>query len=144
MSEKNFQYKKNFLKNKKATILPENIIFIILNLLFLTVLILFITRQGSGIVNLEESYAKQISLLIDSATPVSIIKLNMEKAKKVSEKNNLNFDEIIGVNENILTIKLSDDSGYTYSFFNDVDVTSYPEKISGKETGNYIFTINQK
>jgi hypothetical protein len=132
------------IKKKKATILPENVIFIILNVLFLAILIIFITKQGSGVINLEESYAKQICLLIDSAEPVSVIKLNMEKARKVSEKNNVAFENIIKINEgeNIVTVRLSSDSGYSYSFFKNVDVVAFPD--GEVNSVNYMFTITEK
>ena len=66
--------------NKKANILTENIIFIVLNLLFITILILFLfSKMGSAAV-LEEKYAKQIALIIDSAKPFTEISLNMEDA----------------------------------------------------------------
>ncbi|GAJ02310.1 unnamed protein product [marine sediment metagenome] len=51
---------------KRGTILAENIIFITLNILFLVILILFIWKQGAGAIVLEQSYAKQIALLVDS------------------------------------------------------------------------------
>ena len=58
---------------KKGSILTGNIIFILLNLLFLSILILFLIKQGEGAIVLEESYAKQIALLIDSAKTESVI-----------------------------------------------------------------------
>lgn len=124
---------------KRGTILVENIIFIVLNLVFLTILIIFIAKQGSGAIVLEQSYAKQIALLVDSAKPVMIIKLNMDKAQKLADKNEMDFKDVVKINDNIVTVKLSDRGGYSYSFFNDVDVgVPYPE---GE---NYIFTISEK
>jgi len=53
--------------HKKGNILTGNIIFIILNLVFLSILIIFLfSKMGSAIV-LEEKYAKQIALILDSA-----------------------------------------------------------------------------
>jgi len=127
---------------KRGNVLTENIVFILLNLVFLTILILFILKQGGGAVILERSYAKQISLLIDSAKQNTTIKLNMEDAKALAEKNKIDFNEIIKINKNIVTIKLSQESGYSYSFFNDVDVGAYPGKNLEKEF--YVFTINEK
>ncbi|GAJ19854.1 unnamed protein product, partial [marine sediment metagenome] len=58
----------------------ENIIFIVLNLIFLIILIVFlVSRMGSNSV-LEEKYAKQIAMIIDSAKPAMEIHLNMEDA----------------------------------------------------------------
>lgn len=113
---------------KRGTILIENIIFIILNLLFLSVLALFLIKQGSGVVMLEESYAKQIALLVNAAEPGMTLKINMDKAKKISDKNGIDFKEVLEINENTVVIKLSQESGYSYAFFNNVDVGKpYPD-----------------
>ena len=69
---------------KRGQILVENVIFIILNVIFLTILILFLIKQGSGAVLLEDSYSKEIALMVDSAKPGTIITVNLEKIKDVS------------------------------------------------------------
>jgi len=127
-----------FTKGKRGNILVENIIFIILNLIFLVILILFLLKQGSGAIVLEQSYAKQISLLIDSSKPLMTLKLNMEEGKKLAEKNKVDFNEVVRIEDNIVVVKLSGKGGYEYSFFNDVDVTAYPDKEF------YVFIINEK
>jgi len=124
---------------KRGTILLENIIFIILNLVFLTILILFLFRQGSGAIVLEQSYAKNIALLVDSAKPITEMKLNMEDAMNLAEKNGVAREEIVKINGNVVTVKLSSKGGYQYSFFNSVDVTAYPDVSPEK---NYIIKIN--
>ncbi|MEK6826971.1 MAG: hypothetical protein AABX99_00625 [Nanoarchaeota archaeon] len=131
--------KRGLEKNRRGTILIENVIFIVLNILFLMILILFLYRQGSGAIVLEQSYAKNIALLIDSAKPVTEVKLNMEDAFSLAEKNGVKPEDIVKINENVITIKLSDKGGYQYSFFNDVDATAYPD-VSPNE--NYIIKIN--
>jgi len=131
---------------KKGTILVENIIFIILNLLFLTVLVLFLVKQGSGAIVLEQAYSKQIAMLADSAKPIMLIKMDMDKGKTIAEKNGINFNDVVKIDGNIVTVKLSEKGGYSYAFFNDVDVGHYAEKDdkTGKYTGIYILTINKK
>lgn len=130
---------------KKGTILVENIIFIILNLLFLTVLVLFLVKQGSGTIVLEEAYAKQIAMIADSAKPVMLIKIDMEKGMKLAEDNGVNFESVVSVDENIVRVKLSEKGGYSYAFFNDVDVSAYADKAeNGDYTGLYVLTINKK
>jgi len=126
-------------RDRKGTILIENVIFIVLNLAFLAILILFLLRQGNGAIVLEQSYAKNIALLIDSAKPVMEMKLNMEDAMNLAEKNGVNREDIVEINGNIVTVKLSRDGGYSYSFFNDVEVTSYPDVYPEK---NYIIKVN--
>ena len=126
-------------KNRKGTILLENIIFIVLNIMFIVILILFVYKHGSGAVVLEQSYAKNIALLIDSAKPVSELKLNMEEGFDLAEKNSVSRNEIVKIEDNIVIVKLTKDSEYQYSFFNNVDATTYADEIPNK---NYIIKIN--
>lgn len=119
---------------KRAGILVGNIVFIILNLIFLTMLVLFIARQGGGAILLEQSYAKQIALIIDSAKPGMQIYLNMEDALEIARKKlgEEHLNEIIKIKDNIVTVKLSDKSGYSYSFFNDIEIKGkYYDKLNG-------------
>ena len=61
--------------SNKANILTQNIIFIVLNLVFLSILVVFLfSKMGSAAI-LEEKYAKQIALILDSAEPGMIISL---------------------------------------------------------------------
>ena len=123
---------------KKGNILTENVIFIVLNLLFLVILILFlVSRMGDAAV-LEEKYAKQIALIIDSAKPQMNISLNMKDAVEKAEDENWE-GKIVSIQDNIVTVKLKDGKGYSYSFFNDVDVKAYPDATNK----NYIITINK-
>lgn len=131
--------KRGLKKNTQGTILIENVIFIVLNILFLVILILFLYRQGNGAVILEQSYAKNIALLIDSAKPVTEMKLNMEDAFALAEKNGVKPEDIVKINENVVTVRLSDKGGYQYSFFNNVDPTAYPDVFPNK---NYLIRIN--
>ncbi len=125
--------------NKRGVILLENVIFIILNVAFLSILILFLFKQGNGAIVLEQSYAKNIALLIDSAKPVMELKLNMQDAFDLAEKNGIVREDIVKIEGNIVMVRLSAKGGYQYSFFNNVDVTSYPD-ISPEK--NYIIKIN--
>lgn len=133
---------KNLLKkNKKGNILTENIIFIVLNLVFITILLLFLFSKTGDASVLEEKYAKQIALLIDAAEPVMTINLNMENAIKIAEKENFPAGEIVKITGNIVTIKLREDGGYSYSFFNDVEVNANFDTLNKKE---YYFVITEK
>jgi hypothetical protein len=125
-----------FQKNCRGTILAENLIFIILNILFLAILLLFLYRQGNGAIVLEQSYAKNIALLIDSAKPVMEMKLNMEDAFNLANRNGVKPEDIVKINGNMVTVKLSDKGGYQYSFFNNVDVKVSPD------VANKLYTID--
>lgn len=127
-------------KNRKANILVENIIFIVLNVLFLTILVIFLFSKTGSAAVLEESYAKQIALLIDSAKPGTVIHLNMEDAIDMAEKEGLNTGNIVIKSDNVITVKLRERGGYSYSFFNDVGV-DVNQDVEHKE---YYFVINEK
>ena len=128
-------------KNKKANILVENIIFIVLNMIFLTILIIFLFSKTGSAAVLEEKYAKQIALLIDSAKPGMTIHLNMEDAIDVAGKEGLDIRNIVTRNDNVINVKLREKGGYSYSFFNDVDFRPNLDTTNNKE---YFFVINEK
>ncbi len=126
--------------SKKGNILTENIIFIVLNLMFLTILMLFLfSKMGSGAV-LEEKYSKQIALILDSAKPGMQIHVNMEDAIKEADKELGRIDGLVTINENIVTVRLGEGKGYSYSFFNDVDATVYLDPTNNVE---YVFIVNE-
>lgn len=128
-------------KNKKGNILTENIIFIVLNLVFLSILVLFLfTKMGSSAV-LEENYAKQIALIVDSAKPGMIIHLNMEDAIETALDEGRNLKEVVLIQDNIITVQLREKGGYSYSFFNDVQVDANLDTTNNEE---YFFVINKK
>lgn len=135
-----------FSKSNKTRgqILAENIIFIVLNLVFLSVLILFIYSKTGSEAILEEKYAKQIALIIDSARPGMEILLNMEDA--IAAKSNGFNESIVRVVGNTVTVKLREKGGYSYSFFNDVSLGGVYsvniEKDVEKEHNGYRFKIN--
>lgn len=120
----------------------ENLVFIILNLIFLTLLILFLLRQGEGAVVLEQAYAKEVALLIDSAKPGTTMLLNIEKGKKLAEKNNVAVEDMIKIDGNNVIVKLSEKGGYSYSFFNNVDPSAYPDTTDPQNIKDYVIKIN--
>ncbi|MDO8528871.1 MAG: lytic transglycosylase domain-containing protein [Nanoarchaeota archaeon] len=120
---------------KKGNILVENVIFIILNLAFIGIIALFISLKTGDAGALEEVYAKQIALMIDSAKPDMIISLNMkegiDKAKK--ELGEDKIEDIVKISGNIVSVSLRQGKSYSYSFFNNVDVSYYINKENNEE-----------
>ncbi|MFA5953658.1 MAG: hypothetical protein WC812_03630 [Candidatus Pacearchaeota archaeon] len=129
-----------FDKKKNGEILVENVIFIILNLVFLIILILFLIKQGAGAISLEQVYSKKIALIIDSSSLGMIIKINMQDAKEIAEKNSVDFSNVVFIDEitHSVTVKLTEKGGYSYSYFNDAKVNAYSDGIF------YIITIDKK
>ncbi|MCR4327355.1 MAG: hypothetical protein NUV46_02120 [Nanoarchaeota archaeon] len=131
------------MEKKRGEILVEDIIFMVLNIAFLAILVFFLINQGSGTSLIEDSYSKQVALLIDSAKPGMIMKVNFEKAREVSDESGRAFSDILLVKDNYVTVKLSEDSGKSYHFFNDINVSYYPDLNPGFE-GFYTLTFSRK
>ena len=129
---------KELSKNKKGEILTENIIFLILNLVFLSILAIFLFSRTASAAVLEERYAKQIALALDAAEPGMIIHLEMRDALKMAEKNAINFGTIVTIRENIVTVRLRDGGGYSYSFFNNAQITA---RFDTESEEKYYFVI---
>ena len=122
---------------KRGTILVENIIFIVLNLVFLTILFLFLFSKMGGAAVLEERYAKQIALIIDSAKPGMNISLNMKDA--INKKDKDWEGKMVFIQDNVVTVQLREKGGYSYSFFNNVELSK--EYHYARDGENYEFKI---
>ena len=130
---------------KRGEILVGNVVFIILNLVFLSILILFVYSKSDDGARIEEKYAKQIALIIDSARPGMEILLNMENAFERAGENNFDKNKIVSISGNAVTVKLREKGGYSYEFFNDVVLDNpYPIKVDDEEKfDNYRFKIQK-
>lgn len=127
---------------KRGDIIIGDVIFLVLNLIFLSILIIFVISKTNDASLLEEKYAKEIALIIDSAKPGMEIHLNMHDAIKKAEKNDVNINKILEIKENIVYVKLKEKGDYSYSFFNNVSITKPYSDINNKE--EYIFFIEEK
>jgi len=95
----------------------SNVVFILLVILFFSILLTFVVKQSSKEYILEEQSAKKIALAIDAAKPGTQILLNFAN---IFQKNKM--DEPIKIQGNIVYVKLTEKTGYGYSFFNNVNV----------------------
>lgn len=119
--------------NKKADILHEHVIFIVLNVIFFSIMLLFIYIQGSSVHLMEEETAKQIALLIDAARPETTIdaamsettiEINLKNLFAKAEKEGISNNDVVTIDndKNLVIIRGSKKSFYEYSYFNDVNV----------------------
>ena len=124
---------------KNAEILTENLMFIILNLVFFAILAVFIFIKANDPAILEEAYAKKIALVLDAARPEMEISIDMQSANKIAEKEKYT-GKIVDIQGNLVTVKLRQNGGYSYSFFNDIhpDKAFFRPAYDGKE---YSFTV---
>lgn len=121
----------------------EEIIFIILNLVFFIVLLIFITYNVNSKGVYQQAYAKQITLMIDEAKPGTTIFLDITDALKIAGKN---FDKtnFAGVDNDGKKVSVSLGAGsYSYNFFSDNNV-EFKFQQDEKAAENLIIKIGEK
>ena len=133
--------KKPVKNGKRGQIIAENTIFIVLNLVFLSILIIFIYSKLNSTGLVEDKYSKQIALIIDSAKPGMTIHLNMEDAIKIAKDNSQDLSKIVSVSGNVVNVKLEDKSARSYYFFNNVKVSVYPD-TSQNPLKDYVIKVD--
>lgn len=130
------------MKNKRGMdSIYHTVIFILLELIIFSAMLYFVISQLNGSGVMEEKYAKEIALSLDYARPGMMITINMSDAMSYAEKTlgEKNLAKMVLIKGNEVTVRLSgNDPGYTYSFFNNVDVTNY---YFDKTHGSWIFFI---
>jgi hypothetical protein len=127
------------LKEKRGDLLFEQVIFIVLNLLFIFVMLAFIYRASSGAAIYEESYAKQIALMIDEAKPGMTMMLGMHDGISIANKAGKKEGIVkIDVKKHEVLVSLSDKGGYLYKYFSDYNIDYRIER------NNLILTIGEK
>jgi len=103
--------------DKRGNILTENIVFLIITLLFIAMLFAFVAGASSKVSLVEEAQAKKIALILDSARPGTLIFLNIEDLLDKKEIG-ISDGEVVTIIGNSVKVQLSEDSGKSYSFFN--------------------------
>ncbi|MFZ1970768.1 MAG: hypothetical protein WAU65_01140 [Candidatus Nanoarchaeia archaeon] len=114
------------MQNKRgSTLLMETIIAVIINVVFIAILIFFLISKSGTSAVLEEKYAKEIALILDSSKPGMMISLNMADAIKASKSSlgESSLKNIVSIQGNVVTVTLRQNGGYSYSFFNDVNTS---------------------
>jgi len=113
-------------KKGEALVYPL-VIFVVLNIIFITLLMLFVFKSSTGALIYEQTYAKELALLIDGAKPGMEINFNFEKGFEIAEKNKLSSESIenlVTFKDYQVTVKLSNSGGYSFNYFSDYDVSS--------------------
>ncbi len=126
------------MKKKGESILIENVGYILLVLVFFSILFFAITRVGSQATIYEQAYAKQIALIIDQSESGMEIELDIFEISELARKNDFK-GQIVAIDnsENKVTVRLAEGKGYEYYFFTDNDVvwdTKQDKDCIGKTT----------
>ena len=110
------------LNKRGDNILVQNIIFIVIIVVFTAILVLFVWRSASGESLVEESYSKTIALMIEAGKPGMRIEFDAEKLFETADSNNWNRGRAVIVENNRVYVQTREKGGKSYGFFNDVNV----------------------
>jgi hypothetical protein len=107
------------IKYKKGDeLITEQVIFIILNLVFFSALLFFIIRSGSSDAVYEETYAKKLALILDGMNENMEVNVSIETLVEGMEKNNVLNQIPVSVNNNLLNVKITKSGlGYNFHYF---------------------------
>jgi len=108
------------LLNKKSStdILPEAVIFIILQILFFVGIALFLSYYGSGSASIEKREARRLALAIDELRPGTELTISLKEIYTAAEKNKFTEQVVIpDINAGIITVKVIRGDGNGFKFF---------------------------
>ena len=111
------------MKKKRADMVYPIVIFIILNLIFMSTMLLFVKRASSDSLRYEEVYAKKIGLMLNRAESGIYYEINITDLIKNAQKNKRDFNFIekemikIDSSESYVLIKTKKEGGFIYPFF---------------------------
>jgi hypothetical protein len=113
--------------NKKGadTIIIENTIFIVLNIVFFAIMLVFVYNSGNNILTKEQSYAKEIALIIDNSNPGMSVLFNINDLIETAKKNNFPLENIVKLDKknNRVLVSLRQNSVFGFQYFSkDVEI----------------------
>lgn len=112
------------MNRRGNTELAETIMFIVLNLVFFSALLLFAVRSTGNAIVYEQAYAKQISLMIDEARNDTVYWIDMKKGMDFAKSSGYSGQYVSFGKENDVSLRLTgkEKSGYSYRYFTDYSV----------------------
>ncbi|MBR9705549.1 hypothetical protein GOV14_00800 [Candidatus Pacearchaeota archaeon] len=109
---------------RKKGVLMNEVIFIILTVVFFALLLFFVARVASGSSNYEKIYSRKIAYVIDFSKPGMNLSVDISKLFEHSDSNGIARGEIITIDneKNTVNVHIDKSKGRTYAFFSDYDV----------------------
>ncbi len=113
-------------------LLPEVLVSLVIVSLVAAIWLIFIFKASSGAALYEQTYAKQIALLLDNAKTGMTFVVDVSKGVEISKKSGKGQAEIVSINsdKNELVVSLSSGKGYRVTYFSDVSVSSRIDRNS--------------
>ena len=114
----------------------NEVLFIIINLMFFGLFLFWVVNSSSGTFVLEQFYAKQIALLVDSSEPNTVVGLDITDYYEIVEEEKFNLENRFVVGDGKVTVRLTDAQSYSYPCFSDLkssDVSYSFREVNGDE-----------
>lgn len=111
------------MKNKRGTmnVMYSLTIFVVLNVIFLGMLTFSVMRAGSSSLAFEETYSKEMSLLIDKAKPGTHIKADISELIVIAKDNGVEPIMRLDCLNNEVIVKVTSSGGYASQYFSAPD-----------------------
>ncbi len=131
-----------------SDLLTKEVIFIILTAGFIIGMFFVIENKTDGAFLLEEYYSKEISRIINAASPGDVIEIQVHDATIIAQKNELNFNEAFNFHnsENEICVRLTRARQTCYYYFNDVSVQNSEIKfgLGENDKNTLVFQVAEK
>ena len=103
---------------KGGTFLLSTTMFIVLNIIFFILLVIFVYRSSTGALVYEQTFAKQIALLLDASEPGMKIVVDVGKLNGLAEDNKY-VGKVVALNEvkHSVDVRVDMDGGYRQIYF---------------------------
>ncbi len=125
-------WKVNEKKGEIGELLMDNVVFLILLVIFLSGMIFFVSAQQEGAAVWESYYVKEIVKIIDFSESGDKACIDVHKATEIAQKNKISsFSEIFSFDNsaNAVCVKLSSGRRTCFNYFNDIDVVNVDLKL---------------
>lgn len=126
--------KRGLIFNKRGNrIVYPTIIFIVLNIAFFSLILIFVSQASNGVLVYEQVYAKEIALALDSSEPGMKIKINFDDGVEIGERNKKKSGFVeIDEKKKEVKIMLGLHGGYAMEYFSN-NLFDVSEKLEGKD-----------
>lgn len=126
------------MRNKRGiNLMLANVMFLVINALAFSGAFAAVSRVGTTATAFEESYAKQIALLIDASKPGTKIEIDVSDLAIIANERAFYPTVQLNCAENEIFVKLTSTSGYTYKYFTQLEKCDYELDLGKRK-----FTIN--
>jgi hypothetical protein len=112
--------KRGLLESKKAeSQIYSLVVFIIINVVVFSLLFAFFYRVSYGAFSWEQTYAKEIALILDKGKSGTEVFIDFERGFELLEKENIPLTDSVRYKDGIVFVRLSNSEPYTVKVFSD-------------------------